>query len=192
MEHERERAVAKETAQRLEREVEQTAQRIEKTVEEQAHRIQRGVEVALSAVAATAAVHADAHSKEHLAHERIHTVEKAQVDKAEKAQQARDEVAKDSLIEYKKTNNEWGKTFRELTNNYPQRPEIETKFEALDKDIKSNTDSIRELRELVVTQFAGQSGKSEGLTSTAKIAVGAVALAASVVTIVSLILAFNG
>lgn len=80
--HERERQVVKDTAQRLEREVEQTAQRLERVVEETAVRIEKAVETALQAVAATARVHADAHSKEHVAHEKIHMVEKQQVDKA--------------------------------------------------------------------------------------------------------------
>lgn len=189
--HNRERQVAKETAERLEREVQQNAQRIEKKVEEEAARVQKGVETALKAVSDTATVHAQAHTKEHVAHENIHKVEKAQVDKAERAQEARDQVARESLEEYKKTNNEWGKTFRQLTTNYPQRLEMDAKFGALEKDINSNTEAVRDLRELVVTQFAGQSGKTEGLTSTAKLVVGAAALLASVITVVSVILAFN-
>lgn len=80
--HERERIVARETAQRLEREVEQTAQRLERAVEETALRIEKAVQTALVAVAYTDTIHADAHQKEHLAHERIHNVEKMQVDKA--------------------------------------------------------------------------------------------------------------
>lgn len=60
--HEKELAVAKETAQRLEREVEQTALRLERVVEEQAIRIERGVQTALLAVAETARIHSEAHS----------------------------------------------------------------------------------------------------------------------------------
>lgn len=81
--HETERTVARETAQRLEREVEQTAQRLERIVEETAFRLETGVQTALAAVAETARVHAEAHQREHISHERIHAVEKIQVDKAE-------------------------------------------------------------------------------------------------------------
>lgn len=70
--HERESAVVREVAQRLEREVEQTATRLEK-----------GVQVALNAVAETARIHSEAHVREHQAHERTHSVEKNQLDKAE-------------------------------------------------------------------------------------------------------------
>ena len=69
--HEREHAVAKETAQRLERGVEASALRIEDAVK-----------TALKAVSETARIHSEAHDKEHGAHERIHNVEKTQVDKA--------------------------------------------------------------------------------------------------------------
>ena len=76
---------AKETAQRLEREVESTALRLEKQVEvtavrlekqvqETALRLEKGVVTALEAVAATAVIHSDAHDKEHHSHERIHQV----------------------------------------------------------------------------------------------------------------------
>lgn len=76
--HSREHRVAEDTARRLEREVEQTA-----------IRLQAGVQTALVAVAETAKVHSEAHNREHLAHERIHAVEKTQVDKAERAMNAR-------------------------------------------------------------------------------------------------------
>ena len=70
--HAREHRVADETARRLERQVDETAKRIEV-----------GVQAALAAVTETAKVHSEAHNREHLAHERIHAVEKVQVDKAE-------------------------------------------------------------------------------------------------------------
>jgi hypothetical protein len=190
-EHERERIVAKETAQRLEREVEQTALRLERVVEETAIRIENAVETALKAVAETARVHSDAHNKEHLAHERIHNVEKEQVDKAELAQKERDKIQADSLAEYKQANNEWGRTVRELTSNFPQRLEVDAKFDALNKDVRTNVDAIRELRETVLTQFSAQSGKSEGLSSTAKTIVGIAAFIVSVLTIVLLVQAFT-
>ena len=76
--HEREALVARDTAQRLEREVETTAQRIE-----------QAVKTALDAVAETAHIHQDAHTKEHIAHERIHAVEKTAVDKAEESMNTR-------------------------------------------------------------------------------------------------------
>lgn len=83
--HETERNVAKETAQRLEREVEQTATRLERMVEETALRLEKGVQIALAAVAETGRIHSEAHAREHLAHERIHNVEKDQLEKAERA-----------------------------------------------------------------------------------------------------------
>ena len=70
--HERERQVAKDTAQRLEREVKETAERL-----------QAGVTTALNAAAETARIHSEAHARDHAAHDRIHAVEKLQVDKAE-------------------------------------------------------------------------------------------------------------
>lgn len=81
--HDRERIVAAETARRLEREVEETARRLERLVDETAGRLEQGVSKALDAVAATALIHTEAHNREHVAHERIHNVEKIQVDKAE-------------------------------------------------------------------------------------------------------------
>lgn len=83
VDHDRERMVVAETARRLEREVEETARRLERLVDETAVRLEKGVETALVAVAKTAQVHSEAHNREHLAHERIHAVEKIQVDKAE-------------------------------------------------------------------------------------------------------------
>ncbi len=73
---------ARDTAERMEREVEQTAQRLEKQVEQTAIRLEKAVQVALDAVSATASIHADAHEREHINHERIHIVEKTQVDRA--------------------------------------------------------------------------------------------------------------
>jgi len=80
--HEAERIIARETAQRLEREVEQTALRLERLVEETALRLEKAVQTALVAVGETARVHSEAHNREHFAHERIHSVEKEQVNEA--------------------------------------------------------------------------------------------------------------
>lgn len=87
--HERERLVMQATAERLEREVEETARRLERLVDETAMRLEKGVSTALDAVGKTAIVHSDAHNREHQAHERIHSVEKLQVDKAEEAMNKR-------------------------------------------------------------------------------------------------------
>lgn len=105
--HENERLVARETAQRLEREVEQTAVRLERAVEETAARLEKGVDTALRAVAATASVHAEAHSREHVAHERIHSVEKAQVDKADVQRDRDAQQLANQLREFKAASNEW-------------------------------------------------------------------------------------
>lgn len=187
--HERELIVAKETAQRLEREVEQTALRLERVVEETALRIEKAVQTALAAVAETARVHSDAHQKEHLAHERIHTVEKDQVEKAEKQQATRDVVQAKSLEEYKKANNEWSSTVRELTSNFPQRLEMEAKFQGMEKDIKQNSAAIIELRETVLTGGARAGGKTEGITTTAKAAYMGIAALGALIGIVSFIFA---
>lgn len=155
--HERERLVARETAQRLEREVEQTANRLERAVEETAMRIEKAVETALKAVADTARVHSEAHAKEHLAHERIHTVEKDQVEKAEQQQGKRDVVIAESLKEYKNANNEWGRTVRTLTSEFPQRLEMKALFDGVAKDYKAMEKEIQILRETTIER-AGHGG----------------------------------
>jgi hypothetical protein len=148
--HERERTTAKETAQRLEREVAQTASRLERADEETAARIEKAVQVALRAVADTAAVHRDSHKDQHIAHERIHTVEKEQVEKAEEQQAKRDVVIAESLKEYKSANNEWGRTVRTLTAEFPQRLEMNALFDSVAKDYKAMEKEIQILRETTI------------------------------------------
>ncbi len=94
--HDRERTVARETAQRLEREVEETAKRIEAQVQ-----------TALAAVGDTSRIHADAHEREHVSHERIHAVEKEQLDKAEAARQREAGILAAQLQEFKANSNKW-------------------------------------------------------------------------------------
>lgn len=190
--HETERNVAKETAQRLEREVEQTAMRLERTVEETAVRLEKGVETALKAVEETAHIHSEAHAREHLSHEKIHTVENEQVLKAAQQQKEKEDKSERSLDDYKKSTNEWSKTVGNLTGNFMQRTEIETKVGGVEKDVRTNNDAIRELRETVIQQFAQSIGKTEGLSQTGRVVVGAVSLVVSALAIVGFILAFNG
>ncbi len=178
--HENERAVARETAQRLEREVEQTAQRLERSVEETAIRIEKAVEVALRAVAATAVIHADAHAKEHQAHERIHMVEKGQVDKADVSMNKRLEGMND---------------FRRTLQDQAASMVTRDLFDAAMKEQASRGEirsASMDERFKALEKAAEQArGRTEGLTSTAKIVVGAVGLAAAVVTIIATILALN-
>lgn len=190
-EHDEERATAEKTAQRLEREVEQTARRLERVVEETAARIERSVQAALAAVAETARVHAEAHSKEHLAHERVHSVEADQVYRAEAQQQARDKVQADALAEYKKANNEWSGTVRELTANFPQRVEQDAKFAAIEKDLRTNTSSIADLREVVLKEFSQQGGRSAGISSTAKAGYSILAAAGLILGLIATVIALT-
>lgn len=119
--HEQERLIARETALRLEREVEQTAVRLERAVEETALRLEKGVATALAAVADTARIHSEAHSREHQAHERIHAVEKNQLDKAESNRIAEgDRIAQD-LKEYKAQANEWRGSLRDQSGQFVSR-----------------------------------------------------------------------
>ncbi len=204
--HENERLVARETAQRLEREVEVVAIRIEKAVD-----------VALQAVAATAAVHADAHAKEHGAHERIHAVEKGQVDKAlvDAADTARlhavahrdqhDAHERVHAVEKSQVDKADGLMNKRLEGMNDFRRTLQDQsammvtrelFDAAMKEQASRTEiraGAMDERFKSLEKMAEQArGRTEGLTSTAKIVVGAVGLAAAIVTIVATILAFNG
>jgi len=129
--HEQERQVAKDTAQRLEREVEQTAVRLQRAVEENALRLEKGVETALHAVTATATVHAEAHAREHLAHERIHLVEKDQLEKAEGARQREADVLSEHFREFKETSNEWRGTLRDQAGGLVTRTMFEVEHERI-------------------------------------------------------------
>lgn len=129
--HEMERVVAKETAQRLEREVEQTAQRLERVVEVTALRIEEAVATALRAAAATAQVHADAHQKEHVAHERIHTVEATQVAKADVLRDRDALSLAEQLREFKSASNEWRSTVADQNSRFVTRELYDTAVEKL-------------------------------------------------------------
>ncbi len=215
--HEQERIVARETAQRLEREVEQTAGRLERVVDETAVRIEKAVEVALRAVSATAVVHADAHAKEHQAHERIHGVEKTQVDKAlaneaetthqhnivhkeqhdshervHAVEKGQVEKAEGSMNLRLGSMNDFRRTLQDQSAAMVTRELFDAamKEQAARTEIRATT---MDERFKALEKAAEQArGRSEGLTSTAKIVVGAVGLAAAVVTTVATVLAFNG
>jgi hypothetical protein len=60
----------------------ETARKLEQKVDEAARRLERDIQTALTAVAETARIHADAHAREHSNHERIHAVESDQVKEA--------------------------------------------------------------------------------------------------------------
>lgn len=119
--HDRERAVARETAQRLEREVEETARRLERAVEETAIRLEKQVHVALQAVGGTALVHSEAHAKEHVAHERIHLVEKQQVDRADTQREQVATALAEQLKEFKTTSNEWRSALSDQRSQFVSR-----------------------------------------------------------------------
>lgn len=190
VDHDRERVVASETARRLEREVEETARRLERLVDETASRLEQGVSKALEAVTATAQVHAEAHNREHLAHERIHAVEKDQVAKAESSmnkrlegmnefRQALNDQAKSAVPrEYYDTRHEdlrqrvaegdriLESKLRELESTFLRKEEAVVTFNAISGGQKKNSDDIVALRETVVKQFASQTGKTEGISYT--------------------------
>lgn len=211
--HDREREVANDTAKRLEREVEQTAvrlgkeveqtavrlgaqvketaDRLERTAEVTALRIEKAVETALEAVNQTASVHAEAHQREHVSHERIHTVEKGILDKAEVTERENARVLRQSLEEYKHTANEWRAQLREQENKFLRKDEADTIFNTMAKDIRQNTDAVIALRETVVTTFSAQSGKSSGMSDLAKgVSIGLGSLL-TILTIIGLIVAFT-
>lgn len=127
---------AKDTAQRLEREVESTALRLEKQVETTAIRLEKAVQVALEAVSATAVIHADAHDKEHNSHERIHEVEKLQLDKASEALDKRLESM-----------NEFRSTLKDQSNSFLPRETYDTTLGTWTK--------WREEVNLVITKLEG-------------------------------------
>lgn len=189
--HEREREIAKDTAQRLEREVEQTAQRLERSVEETAVRIEKAVATALTAVSNTAQVHADAHQKEHVAHERIHAVEGEQVKEARSTAREQALVLSQSLDRYKAEANEWRGSLRDQETKYLRKEEAGVVFAGIERIMESNSRAITELRETVITQFSSMSGKSEGLSQTAKVVVASAGFIATMLGIIAAIIAFT-
>ena len=189
--HERERLVARETAERLEREVEKTAVRLERVVEQTASRTESAVKTALDAVAATAAVHSQAHTKEHLAHERIHAVENEQVAKAEQARRSEAEALARNLTAYKAESNEWRGSLRDQENKYLTKTEAAIQFETLGEKIEANQAAINTLRDTVITTFSAQSGSKQGIVDTGKIAYQVLAAVGVIATIVAVIYAVS-
>ena len=82
-------------------------------------------------MAVTATVHADAHGKEHTAHERIHQVEKQQVDKADIQRDRAAEALAAQLKEYKAAANEWRATVSDQSGRFVTRELFDTAIEKL-------------------------------------------------------------
>lgn len=197
--HEDERLIARETAQRLEREVEETARRVERVVEETAKRLEKGVEIALQAVATTALVHAEAHAKEHFAHERIHGVEKAQVDKAEVVLNKRLEAM-----------NEFRSALSDAQKTYMTRESFDEKHErwglrltslesfqqvhvglAAHPGAAAQLPVVQDRLDALERRMDVEGGKREGISDTAKIAYTIVAALASLLSIAAIVIGFT-
>jgi len=161
VDHDRERQVARETAQRLEREVEETAKRLERAVEETAIRLEKAVSTALVAVADTARIHSEAHQREHLAHERIHKVEKEQVDKEESKKRDEQIRLAADLREYKVSANEWRSTVSDVTGKFVGREAFETYQKEREERLQTALDRIIQLEKSQVSEAAVSSLKDD-------------------------------
>lgn len=168
-EHEQERLVAKETAQRLEREVDEEARRLEREVEETAQRLEKGVEIALAAVATTALIHADNHAKEHAAHERIHSVEKDQVAKAEASMNRRLE----GMNEFRAALKDAQATFLTRDLYDEKREQMLQRVTALERRMDI------------------EGGKKEGISDTAKVAYSILVALATILSVAAVIVGFT-
>lgn len=176
--HEQERQVAKETAQRLEREVEQTALRLERVVEETALRIEKAVHTALAAVDQTARVHSDAHSREHVAHERIHGVEKAQVDKAA--------VDVDTRLQ---AMNEFRGALQDQSKNMVSRELFDAGMKEQKREIDLRASQTDGRLSTIERKLDLQAGKKEGISDTARVTYAVVAAIGVIVGIAATIIA---
>lgn len=125
--HDRERIVAKETADRLAGQV----------------------VAALVDVEKTARLHAVAHSENHEAHERIHVVEKEQHVKADADRRREADLLKDQLKEFKDSSNEWRGALRDQRADLVSRQQFEAQNER-------NAELFEAQNERLNNQFAAQ------------------------------------
>lgn len=123
---------------------------------------QKALDTALKAVADTAAIHTEAHNKEHIAHERIHTVEEKQVEEARQTVSQRLNRLNDLRAEVTADRNLL--VSREVLD--AMIATLIARFESGQNEIESRIDENTKARQAQSEELSGLRGRSVAYSAT--------------------------
>ena len=147
---------------------------------------QLAVSTALEAVSRERKIHADAHEREHLAHSQVHMDAQRAVDKAEAAIETR----LHTMNEVRDQMRDQNASFVRLDAFETFKDERRQALSALDSSIDARMEGLRNLIATEREERRASEGTKKGISQSTAIVVGAIGLAATVISVIIVIMNF--